>query len=122
MRNDLQMQLIGDDHEQRSIATVEPPEINVRHSLSPIKTRRVEIFSAGVVRPRNRIIDDPEARRVDTSSPNISWSETQFVQISLNAPKTGNGVPRMLASNVLKNAAGWQLPMIHSCRETGVHG
>jgi hypothetical protein len=122
MRNDLQMQLIGDDHEQRSIATVEPPEINVRHSLSPIKARRVEIFSAGVVRPRNRIIDDPEARRVDTSSPNISWSETQFVQISLNAPKTGNGVPRMLASNVLKNAAGWQLPMIHSCRETGVHG
>jgi hypothetical protein len=122
MRNDLQMQLIGDDHEQRSIATVEPPEINVRHSLSPIKARRVEISSAGVVRPRNRIIDDPEARRVDTSSPNISWSETQFVQISLNAPKTGNGVPRMLASNVLKNAAGWQLPMIHSCRETDVHG
>ena len=40
MRNDLQMQLIGDDHEQRSIATVEPPEINVRHSLSPIKARR----------------------------------------------------------------------------------
>ena len=122
MRNDLQMQLIGDDHEQRSIATVEPPEINVRHSLSPIKTRRVDTSSAGVVRPRNRMTVAPKARRVDASIPNISWSEIQFVQISLNWQKTGNGVPRMLASNVLKNAAGWQLPMIHSCRETGVHG
>ena len=122
MRNDLQMQLIGDDHEQRSIATVEPPEINVRHSLSPIKARRVEIFSAGVVRPRNRMTVASKARRVDASIPNISWSEIQFVEISLNSQKTGNGVPRMLASNVLKNAAGWQLPMIHSCRETGVHG
>ncbi len=51
MRNDLQMQLIGDDHEQRSIATVEPPEINVRHSLPPIKARKVETSSAGVGRP-----------------------------------------------------------------------
>jgi hypothetical protein len=67
MRNDLQMQLIGDHHEQRSIATVEPPEINVRHSLSPIEARRVEIFSAGGVRPRNRMIVDPKDRRGDTS-------------------------------------------------------
>ena len=51
MRNDLQMQLIGDDHEQRSIATVEPPEINFRHSLPPIKARKVETSSAGVGRP-----------------------------------------------------------------------
>ena len=66
------------------------------------------------------MIHDPEARRVDTSIPNVSWSETQFVQISLNSEKIGNGVPRMLASNVLTNAAGWQLPVIPRCRETDV--
>ncbi len=51
MRNDIQMQLIGDDHEQRSIATFEPPEINFRHSLRPIKTRRgCEFIVAGTLR------------------------------------------------------------------------
>ena len=58
------------------------------------------------------MIHDPEARRVDTSSPNISWSETQFVQISLNSEKIGNGVPRMLACDVPTNAAGWLRPSV----------
>jgi hypothetical protein len=52
------------------------------------------------------MIVDPEVRRVDTSIPNISWSETQFVQISLNSQKTGNGVPRMLPPNVLFFSVG----------------
>jgi hypothetical protein len=51
------------------------------------------------------MIHDPEARRDDTSIPNMPWSETPFVHISLNAQKTGNGVPRMLASNVRKRPA-----------------
>jgi hypothetical protein len=45
----------------------ESPETNFRHSLSPIEARRVEIFSAGGVRPRNRMIVDPKDRRGNTS-------------------------------------------------------
>ena len=47
--------------------------------LPAIQTRRVETSSAGAVRPRNGMTLHPEARRVDTSIPNISSPVLQLV-------------------------------------------
>ena len=59
--------------------SVKPPGISFRCSLAAIKARRVGTSSAGVVRPRNRMLVDPDARRVDTSIPNIAWVVFHFV-------------------------------------------
>ena len=59
-------ELVGADQKQRSIVFDKPPGVSFRRGLAAIQARRVGTSSAGVVRPRNRMIFDPEARRVDT--------------------------------------------------------
>ena len=97
-------ELVGADQEQRSIVFVKPPGVSFRRSLAAIQARRVGTSSAGVVRPRNRMIFDPEARRVDTSIPNISWIVFHFVflqKVQILVLERVTGMVRDLILNVL---------------------
>jgi hypothetical protein len=99
-------ELVGADQKQRSIVFVKPPGVSFRRNLAAIQARRVGTSSAGVVRPRNRMILDPEARRVDTSLPNISWVVFHFVflpEVQILVLERVTGMVRDLILNVLNH-------------------